>query len=94
MPLQPGKNGVHTSILNLNFLRTALEELESSVGESQRTEQSLPDTLAELAHWHLENDEFGHKAYTNGPDGKVRVTVVVRKGTTRIDIREWYEPGN
>jgi hypothetical protein len=56
----------------------------------------LNDLKASATHWVLSEDNFGIKLHKALPwdDGEIRVTVVLKNGKLKVDIRSWYDPDN
>ena len=102
MPLAPSNKGVHISLneATSRFLESHLDELWKALaledqGDGHTKNEQVMTNLVEDYGWVSTSDSFGKKAHVAlmwKGDTELRVTVVLRKNTLRIDIREWYEP--
>lgn len=97
MALAPGK-GYHvpadanTARFLVGAHAAVLQAIELHPGEAALKH------LVEENGWVAANDTFGQKAYLAFPlaqDGQeLRVTVVYKKGSLFVDVRQWYTPAS
>lgn len=91
----PGK-GLHVALTegSLFSIQDALEEIGQYYTDDthDNSPEVVLDTISKVPGWSRVRDKFGDKVYKSRSwnDGEIRVTVVLKDGELKLDIRYWY----